>query len=142
MEIKIVVLKEGHLPEYKHTDDCCADCRASLNDTVIIAPRSMVTIPLGFKIGLPKGYEAQIRPRSGLARKNGVMAVFGTVDAGYIAEVGATLMNNSDIPFEINDGDRICQMKIEKKEDISFCLVEELEETERGLGGFGSTGIK
>lgn len=142
MEIDIVELKAGHLPVYKHADDCCADCRASLNGTITLAPRSMVTVPLGFKIGVPKGYEAQIRPRSGLARNNGVIAVFGTVDAGYINEVGAILMNNSDMPFEINNGDRICQMKIERKEDVTFRIVDELEDSERGLGGFGSTGVK
>lgn len=141
MKIDIVEVKKGFVPVYKHKNDCCADCRAAINGTVTIQPRCMITVPLGFKIGLPEGYEAQIRPRSGLARNNGVMAVFGTVDAGYINEVGVTLMNNSDVPFEIHEGDRICQMKIERKIDIQFELVDRLEDTERGLNGWGSSGL-
>ena len=141
MKVDIIELRAGHLPVYKHESDCCCDCKASLYEDVILNPRCMVTIPLGFKLGLPKGYEAQIRPRSGLARNNGVMAVFGTIDEEFRGEVGTTLINNSDVPFTIHNGDRICQMKIEKKEEVIFNVVSELSNTERGECGWGSTGV-
>ena len=89
--VNIVELKEGHTPEYKHSGDACCDCRASLNELVTIAPKCMVTIPLGFAIQIPHGYEGQIRPRSGLARDKGVFTIMGTVDEGYTGEVCAII---------------------------------------------------
>lgn len=139
--VNIVELKEGHTPEYKHSGDACCDCRASLNEPVTIAPKCMVTIPLGFAIQIPHGYEGQIRPRSGLARNSGVFTIQGTVDEGYTGEVCAIMCNFSDIPFTIKDGDRICQMKISRCEQFSFNKVEKLPDTDRGRNGFGSSGI-
>ena len=139
--VNILEIKEGHVPVYKHDTDCCCDCMAAINGTMTIAPKCMATIPLGFAIELPVGYEAQIRPRSGLARNFGVFAVLGTVDEAYRGEVCAIMCNFSDVPFEIHDGDRICQMKISPYQQFGFNKVPTLSETDRGSNGFGSTGI-
>ena len=141
MDIEIVEVSEGFTPAYKHATDSCADCMANIDSDVTIAPRGMVTIPLGFKIGVPVGYEAQIRPRSGLARKNGVVAVLGTIDSGFTGEVTTTLINNLDAPFVIHRGDRVCQMKISESKKIYFHKVSVLPDSERGENGWGSTGI-
>lgn len=141
MQIDIVELKKDHIPVYKHDMDACADCKASLNEDVIIAPGGMCTIPLGFKICIPEGYEGQIRPRSGLARNNGVIAVIGCVDPGYTGEVCVTLHNCLDIPFTVHDGDRVCQLKLEESLKMFFRPVDRLPDSERSEAGFGSTGI-
>ncbi len=142
MDINIKLIDGGKIPEYKHEDDACADCYARLpteNITVLKGKRTLV--PLGFAIELPKGMEAVIRPRSGLSKK-GIDIAIGTIDAGYRGEVMACVINNSNEDFVIHNLDRICQMKIQKAEQIAFEVVDELSDTERGEGGFGSTGIK
>ena len=98
-------------------------------------------VPTGLYIALPEGYEAQVRPRSGLSLKNGIVAILGTIDADYRGEVGVILVNLSNQPYCINPGDRIAQMVVSKVSQVKWDEVRELEETERGSGGFGSTGI-
>ena len=110
----------------------------------IIPPHGRILIPTGLFIAIPEGYEMQVRPRSGLALKKGITVLNtpGTIDADYTGEIGVILINQSNTPFIINDGDRIAQMVITKVEHPVFCEVEELTETERGDGGFGHTGVK
>lgn len=139
--VKYKILKEGHLPEYKHVTDACADCRANLSETVIIRPGERMTIPLGFAMGLPEGYRAVIHPRSGFARKNGVMAVTGIIDQDFIGEVGTTLINFGTEDFIVNEGDRICQICVEPYYHAEAVLVENLDATERGENGWGSSGV-
>lgn len=141
MNIKIKLIDGGKVPEYKHDDDACCDCYARLlteSETIIKGKRAL--IPLGFAMELPKGYEAVLRPRSGLTKK-GIDAGIGTIDAGYRGEVMACVINDSNEDFVIHNLDRICQMKIQKAEQFAFEVVEGLSSTERGEGGFGSTGI-
>jgi dUTP pyrophosphatase len=111
-------------------------------ETLVIAPGAFALVPCGFSLAVPVGYEAQIRPRSGLAARHGVTVLNapGTVDADYRGEVKAILVNHGPDPFEIRRGDRIAQMVIAAVPDIALLEVDELEETERGTGGFGSTG--
>lgn len=142
IDIDIIELSEGFIPHYKYPTDACADCRAHIRDKVVIAPRGMITIPLGFKIDIPVGYEGHICSRSGLARKSGITVVDGHVDPGFIGEVTATLINHLDVPFEIERGDRICQLQVKESPKITFHEVEALPESERGENGWGSSGIK
>ena len=118
------------------------DLRANIIEVILLQPMQRLLIPTGLYIALPDGTEAQIRPRSGLAFKNGVTVLNspGTIDADYRGEVKVLLINLSDTPFEIKDGDRIAQMVIAKFEHISWNVTSELPETNRGSGGFGSTG--
>lgn len=140
MHIKIKKIEGGKLPEFKHKDDACADCYARLEDEVRINPGERALIPLGFALGLDRSWEAQIRPRSGLSSR-GIDECFGTVDAGYRGEVKACLVNNSEMPFTVVNGGRICQIAFRENPIIAFEEVETLDETERGANGFGSTGI-
>ena len=118
------------------------DLRANIDTPVILKPLERKLIPTGLFIALPDGYEAQIRPRSGLALKNGITVLNtpGTIDADYRGEIGVILINLSNEPFTINDGDRICQMVISKYETIEWTSVQILSETTRGEGGFGHSG--
>ena len=120
------------------------DLRANLNEPVVLRPMERRLIPTGLYIALPEGYEAQVRPRSGLALKHGltVLNAPGTIDADYRGEVGVVLINLSQEDFVINDGERIAQMVIARHEQAKFTIVEELDETERGTGGYGHTGVK
>jgi dUTP pyrophosphatase len=120
------------------------DLRANLDEPVVLQPMERRLIPTGLYIALPEGYEAQVRPRSGLALKHGltVLNAPGTIDADYRGEVGVVLINLSQEPFTINDGERIAQMVIARYEQAVFAEVEVLNETERGTGGYGHTGVK
>ncbi len=142
MEIKIVNKSSNPLPEYKTTGSAGMDLRASLEEPIVLKPLERKLIPTGLYISLPNGYEAQIRPRSGLALKNGITVLNtpGTIDADYRGEIGVILINLSNEDFEIANGDRICQMVINKIEMPQLEEVTILDETERGEGGFGHTG--
>lgn len=144
MELKIVNKSSNPLPEYKTIQSAGMDLRANLTESVVLKPLERKLIPTGLFIALPNGYEAQIRPRSGLALKNGVTVLNtpGTIDADYRGEIGVILINLSDTDFTINHGDRICQMVIQKIEQPVMVEVSVLDETERGAGGFGHTGTK
>ena len=119
------------------------DVRACLDAPVTLAPFERALIPTGLKIQLPQGYECQLRPRSGLALRHGITLVNspGTVDADYRGEIGVILINLSQEPFVINNGERICQMVIARYSRVDWILAESLDDTERGAGGFGHTGI-
>lgn len=120
------------------------DLRANLTESITLAPLQRALIPTGLFIELPLGYEAQVRPRSGLALKKGITCLNtpGTIDADYRGEIGVILVNLSDTPFEITHGERIAQLVIAKHERAEWVEVEELSSTDRGAGGFGSTGVK
>ena len=144
--IKIKIVNKGNqpLPEYATPQSAGVDLRANIDEPVELKPLNRALIPTGLHIALPEGYEAQIRPRSGLAIKKGITCLNtpGTIDADYRGEVGVILINLSAETFIVNPGERIAQMIINKFEQAEFELVEELDETERGEGGFGHTGIK
>ncbi|MCZ4242881.1 dUTP diphosphatase [Pedobacter punctiformis] len=142
MEIKIIN-KSGHaLPQYETAHAAGMDLRASVSEEINLKPLQRMLVPTGLYIELPVGYEAQIRPRSGLAYKHGISIVNspGTIDADYRGELKVLLVNLSDTDFKINNGDRIAQMVIAKHETVSWQPVEELTETSRGEGGYGHTG--
>lgn len=142
MKIKIVNKSKHKLPEYSTVASAGMDLRANLDEDIILAPRKRVLVPTGLFLELPVGYEAQIRPRSGLAIHKGVTVLNspGTIDADYRGEILVILVNLSDEDFIVSDGERICQMIISRHEQADWILVEELKETERGSGGFGHTG--
>ena len=142
MEVKIVNNSENPLPEYSTPYSAGMDLRASLDRPVTLKPLQRELIPTGLFIELPVGYEAQIRPRSGLALKKGISVVNtpGTIDADYRGEIGIILINLSAEDFVVENGERICQMVINKVEAIQWSPVDSLEESERGAGGFGHTG--
>ena len=142
MKIKIVNRSKHVNPEYATIHSAGMDLRASLDTSVILKPLERKLIPTGLFIELPEGYEAQIRPRSGLAIKKGITVLNspGTIDADYRGEICVILINLSSEDFEINDGERICQMVIASHERAEWSEVDELGETERGVGGFGHTG--
>ena len=142
MKVKIVNQSGHALPEYSTPNSAGMDLRAKLDKPVILKPMERSLIPTGLFMELPEGFEAQIRPRSGLALKKGISIVNspGTIDADYRGEIGIILINLSDTDFVVNDGERICQMVINKVETISWLEVSSLEESERGKGGFGHTG--
>lgn len=142
MKIKVINNSPYPLPAYETDASAGLDLRAFIEEPIVLKSLERKLIPTGLKIELPKGYEAQIRPRSGLALKNGISLLNapGTIDADYRGDIGIILVNLSTEDFTVNPGDRIAQMVIAKFEQISWDLVEELSETERGAGGFGSTG--
>lgn len=144
--IKVKVVNKGHqpLPQYATPQSAGMDLRANLDEPVTLQPLERRLIPTGLHIALPQGYEAQVRPRSGLALKKGITVLNspGTVDADYRGEVGVLLINLSQEPFVVNDGERIAQMVIARHEQVAFETVELLDETERGEGGYGHTGVK
>lgn len=144
MNIKIVNLSHNPLPAYETIASAGMDLRAFLHDAILLKPLQRALIPTGLFIELPVGFEAQIRPRSGLAIKNGVTVLNtpGTIDADYRGEIKVILVNLSSEDFLVNDGERIAQMIISSHEKADWILVESLEETERGAGGFGHTGTK
>ena len=144
MEIKIVNSSKHALPSYETYASAGMDLRADLDKPVVLKPLERAMIPTGLFIELPVGYEAQIRPRSGLAIKKGITILNapGTIDADYRGEIKIILANISSEDFIINDGERIAQMVITKHEQAEWIEMEELEETERGAGGFGSTGTQ
>lgn len=144
MIVKIVNKSENPLPTYSTALSAGMDLRASLKKNVILKPLERALIPTGIYIELPAGYEAQIRPRSGMALKHGISVLNtpGTIDADYRGEIGIILVNLSNEEFTVINGERICQMIIAKHETIEWNEVELLEETDRGAGGFGHTGKK
>lgn len=143
MKVLIVNKSKHPLPEYATTGSAGLDLRANISEPITIKPLQRVLIQTGISLALPLGYEAQIRPRSGLALKHGITVLNtpGTVDSDYRGEVGVILVNLSDRDFVVNDGDRICQMVIAKHEIAEIVEVETLDETERNSGGFGHSGI-
>ena len=144
--MKVRIINKGHqpLPAYATPQSAGMDLRANLENPVVLQPMERRLIPTGLYIALPEGAEAQVRPRSGLALKHGITVLNspGTIDADYRGEVGVLLINLSQEPFTINDGERIAQMIIARHEQADFELVEELDQTERGAGGYGHTGVK
>jgi len=142
MKIRIVNKSQHPLPEYTTSASAGLDLRANLLKPVLLEPGEWKLIPTGLHIELPAGFEAQVRPRSGLAYKYGITVLNspGTVDADYRGDVGVILINHSKKAFEIKSGERIAQLVIAKHEQADWQLVEELENTDRGAGGFGSTG--
>ena len=142
--MKIQVINKGHqpLPEYATEQSAGMDLRANIDEPIVLKPMERRLIPTGLYIALPKGYEAQVRPRSGLALKKGITVLNapGTIDADYRGEVGVVLINLSQEDFIVNDGERIAQMVIARHETADFIEVESLDETERGAGGYGHTG--
>jgi dUTP pyrophosphatase len=142
MEIKIINTSEHPLPQYETAHAAGMDLRASIKEEMILKPLQRLLVPTGLFIELPIGYEAQIRPRSGLAYKHGIGIVNapGTIDADYRGEIKVLLVNLSDTDFKIVNGDRIAQMVVAKHETVSWQTVEQLGETARGEGGYGHTG--
>lgn len=143
MKIALKKLRENAvLPRYQTALSAGMDVAACIDEPVIITPHGRAIIPTGFAIALPAGYEAQIRGRSGMAAKFGIMPAngVGTIDADYRGEVGVILLNTTDEPFTVEPGMRVAQMVIAKYEQALWSEVEELGETERGAGGYGSTG--
>jgi dUTP pyrophosphatase len=142
MRVKIVNRSKHKLPEYSTNLSAGMDVRANLDEEIVLRPLQRALVKTGLFIELPEGYEAQIRPRSGLALKSGLTVLNspGTIDADYRGEIGIIMVNLSEDDFVINDGERICQMIIARHEKITWEEVELLNETERGSGGFGHTG--
>lgn len=142
MKVKIVNKSKHALPAYATNLSAGMDLRANLEDSVVLKPLERKLIPTGLFIELPEGYEAQIRPRSGLALKKGITVLNspGTIDADYRGEIGVILINLSSDDFEIVDGERICQMVVAQHSQVEWIEALELNDTERGAGGFGHTG--
>lgn len=144
MKIKVINKSRHPLPNHQTEQSAAVDLTANLDQPITLEPFQRALVPTGIFMALPVGYEAQIRPRSGLAIKHGISMVNapGTIDADYRGEVGVILINMGQEPFTINDGERIAQMVIAKHEVVAWQEVELLEETARGTGGFGHTGKK
>ena len=142
MEIKIINRSKHITPKYETKNSAGMDIKAFLTSAIILKPLERTLIKTGLFVELPNGYEAQVRPRSGLSLKKGITILNspGTIDADYRGEIGIILINLSNNNFEINDGDRIAQLVISKYERISWVEVDSLGETSRGSDGFGSTG--
>ena len=144
--MKIKVVNRGHqpLPAYATEQSAGMDLRANISEPILLRPLQRQLIPTGIYIALPEGYEAQVRPRSGLALKKGITVLNapGTIDADYRGEVGVVLINLSQEDFVVNDGERIAQMVVARCEKADFIEVETLDDTERGDGGYGHTGVR
>ena len=146
MSVKVSIINRSHhaLPSYSTPLSAGMDIRANLNEPITLQPGERRLIPTGLFIALPEGYEAQIRPRSGLALKHGITVLNspGTIDADYRGEVGIILINHSDKAFVIEDGERVGQMVVAQYSRVEWNETDSLDETERGAGGFGHTGVK
>lgn len=144
MQIKIINKSNHSLPSYETIASAGMDIRANISESIVLKPLERTIVKTGLFIELPIGYEAQVRPRSGLAAKKGITVLNspGTVDADYRGEIGVILVNLSNENFTIENGERIAQIVIAKHERAEWLQVEELSETSRGEGGFGSTGVK
>lgn len=144
--MKVQIINRGHqpLPAYATPQSAGMDLRANIDESIVLHPMERRLVPTGLFMALPAGFEAQIRPRSGLALKHGITVLNtpGTIDADYRGEIMVLLINFSQTNFVINDGERIAQMVIAKHENAEFIEVETLDETERGAGGYGHTGVK
>ena len=143
INIKVVAKEGAKLPLYKTSGAAGADICALLEKPLVIESGKTAMVPTGLFFEIPQGYEVQIRPRSGLAAKNGVTVLNtpGTIDSDYRGEINVILINLGDKPFTVNSGDRIAQMLVAPVIQADFSIVSSLEETERGAGGFGSTGV-
>ena len=143
MIVKIINKSKNELPKYETLFSAGMDLRANLEESIVLKPFQRLVVKTGLFISLQQGYEAQIRPRSGLALKKGITVLNspGTIDADYRGEIGVILINLSDSDFEINTGDRIAQMIIAKHETIQWETVDKLDDSVRGDKGFGSTGV-
>ena len=144
MEVKIINKSHHPLPQYATPQSAGMDLRANIDSPVTLRPMERRLIPTGLFIALPAGYEAQVRPRSGLALKHGITVLNtpGTIDADYRGEVMVLLVNLSDKDFVVEDGERVAQMVVARHEQGQWVEVEELDATERGAGGYGHTGVK
>lgn len=142
MKVRIINKSKHELPQYATVHAAGMDIRANLNEPITLAPLQRCLVPTGLFLKIPVGFEAQIRPRSGLALKKGITVLNspGTIDADYRGEVGIILINLSSEPFVIEDGERICQMVIAAHAQVQWEQVESLDSTDRGEGGFGHTG--
>lgn len=143
MNVQIINKSKHQTPAYETEGSAGMDLRANIEEAIVLKPLERVIVKTGLFIALPNGYEAQVRPRSGLAAKKGITVLNapGTVDADYRGEIGVILVNLSNEEFTVNDGERIAQLVIAKHERVNWKEVSELNETERGSGGFGSTGV-
>ena len=143
MKVQIINRSHHQLPEYATPQSAGVDLRANLEEPIVLKPMERRLVPTGLFISLPVGFEAQVRPRSGLAIKKGITVLNtpGTIDADYRGEIGVILINLSQDDFVINDGERIAQMIIARHEQAEWIQVETLDETERGAGGFGHSGV-
>ncbi len=143
MKVQIINKSRHPLPQYATPQSAGMDLRANIESTVVLPPLGRALIPTGLYIALPDGYEAQVRPRSGLALKQGITVLNspGTIDADYRGEVCVIIVNISDVEVKIHDGDRVAQMVIGRYEKAEMIEVETLEDTDRGAGGFGHTGV-
>lgn len=144
MKVQIINKSKHSLPQYATSSSAGMDLRANLDNPIVLKPLQRCLVPTGLYIALPEGFEAQIRPRSGLALKKGITLLNtpGTIDADYRGEIGVIVINLSAEDFIIEDGERIAQMVIARYEQTEWQEVEVLEDTERGAGGFGHTGVK
>ena len=144
MKVKIVNRSQWPLPQYATPQSAGVDLRADTREDIVLPPLGRAMVPTGLYLEIPDGYEAQVRPRSGLAAKKGVTVLNspGTIDADYRGEVRVILVNLSSDPFTIVPGERIAQMVFARHEQVEWEEVDTLEESERGAGGFGSTGVK
>ncbi len=144
MKIEIINNSQHELPQYATPQSAGLDLRANLEESITLKPLERRLIPTGLHIALPDGYEAQVRPRSGLAYKKGVTVLNapGTIDADYRGDIGVILINMSNENFVVENGERVSQLVIAKYDQAEWNLVAELSETNRGEGGFGSTGVK
>lgn len=143
LKVKIINKSHHQLPAYETPESAGMDVRANLNSPITLQPLERALIPTGLYMQLPTGHECQIRPRSGLALRHGISIVNspGTVDADYRGEIGVIVINLSNEPFTINDGERICQMVITQYSHVAWEEVEEIDRTKRGSGAFGHTGV-
>ena len=144
MKVQIVNKSVYEAPFYATVNSAGMDLKANIEEPITLAPLQRAMVPTGLYIALPEGTEAQVRPRSGLAAKHGVTVLNtpGTIDADYRGEIKVILVNLSNEPFTINPGERIAQMVVARYEKVEWDVVDTLDETERGTGGFGSTGTK
>ena len=144
VEIRVVNKGRQPLPAYATKQSAGLDLRADIDEDVIFQPLHRQLIPTGLHIALPEGYEAQVRPRSGLALKHGVTVLNtpGTIDADYRGEIGVVLVNLSQDPFTVHPGERVAQLVVARYEQADLVSVDVLDETERGEGGYGHTGVK
>lgn len=144
MEVKVINRSKHSLPKYETKASAGLDLRSNLEESVTLPPLGRKLIPTGLFMEIPDGMEAQVRPRSGLALKNGVTVLNspGTIDSDYRGEIGVLLINLSNIPFEIKDGERIAQLIFSEVKQVQLDEVSSIGSTSRGAGGFGSTGVK
>ena len=144
LNIPVIVKTKNELPKYETINSAGMDLRANIEEPIVLKPMERRLIPTGLYIALPQGFEAQIRPRSGLAFKKGITVLNspGTIDSDYRGELMVLLINLSTEEFIVNNGERIAQMVIARHEVAEFQVVEELDDTERGAGGYGHTGVK